>query len=104
MWPFGRSFGRWWLPGDGLDEADADDEGESEREEDCPGVGGEARRLDAMRSSCETDGKRSDESVELLIYKEFGGCSRRELATTTADGHEVQGRELAGDHHVGCSL
>jgi hypothetical protein len=34
------------------------------------------RRLDAMRSSCETDGKRSDESVELLIYKEFGGYSR----------------------------
>jgi hypothetical protein len=41
-----------------------------------------------------------DESVEMLNQLNFGG----ELATTTADGHEVQGRDLAGDRHVVFSL
>jgi hypothetical protein len=43
MWPLDvplRAAGE--LPGDGLDKADADDESESEREKDCPSIGGEA--------------------------------------------------------------
>jgi hypothetical protein len=45
-----------------------------------------------------------DESVELLNYLDFEEVKRMELATTTAGGHEVQGRELAGDRHVSGSL
>ena len=36
-----------------------------------------------------------------FLEKGFGAGG---LATTTARGHEVQGRELAGDRHVGISV
>ena len=65
----------------------------------------ERRRVDAMRCApVKKMESAQDESVELLNYLDFEEVKRMELATTTAGGHEVQRRELTGDHHVSCSL
>ena len=91
------------LPGDGSEQAEADDEAEGERRGGWPRRrwrgGGEGwtwwsllGKRDAHEKTC---------GMRLIRFLRGGVWAREGLATTTTSGHEVQGRELAEDRHVG---
>ena len=89
------------LPGDRAEQAEANDEAESGGEEDGPGVSRETAAKGRHGGISLDSAVHTKERVGYgcLIFKSRG--VRVGLATTTASGHEVQGRGLAEDRHVG---
>jgi len=96
------------LPGNSFDQAQADNKREREGEEDGPDVKGDARSgcmgsrhggLLNKQLPCVTEHM---EQIKRSDGREIR--SSGSLATTTEQWHEVQGRELAEDHHAGASL